>query len=98
MDYEGIMLRITENLEDEKAVRLRLDGTISQESFEDLANLCARYQTDAADRIIIVDMGGVSFMSHEAARKFAFLGTESLRMINCSPFIATLLDTAKNSD
>jgi anti-anti-sigma regulatory factor len=90
------MLRITEHLEDGTAVRLRLDGTISQEAFHEVAELCARHQT--TDRAVIVDMAGVNFMSHETARKLARMRTESLRIINCSPFIATLLDTAKNSD
>jgi anti-anti-sigma regulatory factor len=90
------MLRITEK-QDGTAVRLRLDGTISPENFDELANVCARHQS-TTDRTVIVDMAGVHFMSHEAARKLALLRNESLRIINCSPFIATLLDVAKNSD
>ena len=91
------MLRITENLENNTAVRVRLDGTISQEAAHELAALCARHQS-AGKQTIIVDMAGVSFMSHEAAQNLASMRTESLRLINCSPFIATLLDNAKNSD
>jgi len=88
------MLRITENLENNTIVRLRLDGTVSQETFDELAEVCARHQETGA-RTILVDMTGVNFMSHDAAQKIARIRTESLRVINCSPFIAAVLDTAK---
>jgi hypothetical protein len=91
------MLRITENLENYPAVRLRLDGTVSQEASDELFELCARYRS-IGKRTVIVDMAGVNFMSHEAARKLARMRTESLRVINCSPFIATLLASAENWD
>src|SRR5687768_9178598 len=89
------MLRITEYLENDKAIRLRLDGTLSSESFDGVAQLCARHQSHAG-QTVIVDMAGVNFMHDAAARKLARLRTESVRVINCSPFIAALLDTAKN--
>lgn len=91
------MLRITENLENDQALRLRLDGTVSRESFTELAELCARHQLKGGPTIIL-DMAGVSFMHDEAAQKLAQLRTESVRVINCSPFIAALLDSAKNPD
>jgi hypothetical protein len=37
-------------------------------------------------------------MSHDAAQKLVRMRTESLRVINCSPFIAAVLDTAKKVD
>jgi len=88
------MLRITENIESDRAVRLRLDGTVSAESFEELVRICARYQSNKT-QILILDLGGVSFMHDEAARSLARLRAESVRVINCSPFIAALLDSAK---
>jgi len=91
------MLRITEELENNAAVRFRLDGTISQEASDELAELFARHQSSGT-RIVIVDMAGVNFMSHEAARSIARLRGKSLRIINCSPFIAALLDSAVSLD
>ena len=89
------MLRITENIENDKTIRLRLDGTITPESFEDLEKACI----DRQDRQrIILDMAGVNFMHAESARKLAGLRGDSLRIINCSPFIATLLDTIAKLD
>jgi len=86
------MLRITEHLENGKTVRLRLDGTISLQCFDDLQEACARHRENNR-RTIILDMSGVEFMNDEAASRLARLQSESLRVINCSPFIATLLET-----
>lgn len=91
------MLRITVNLENDKAIRLRLDGTVSTDSFNELAQLCARHQRNGGQPVI-VDMAGVNFMHDDAARKLAQLRTESVRAINCSPFIAALLNSTKNLD
>jgi anti-anti-sigma regulatory factor len=91
------MLRITEKVEDGRIVRLRLDGTIAAENAEDLWELCSRHQSTYG-RTLLIDMAGVNFMSPEAARKLARLRTDSLRVVNCSPFIATLLNTTTDSD
>ena len=86
------MLRITENLENGTAIRLRLDGNISVESYTDLEAVFQRYNTSGG-RAIILDMAGVDFISDEPARQLAKLRSERLRVINCSPFIVTLLET-----
>jgi anti-anti-sigma regulatory factor len=90
------MLRITENTENGKTVRLRLDGTVTSASYTELEATCARYQ-EAPGRIILVDMAGVVFMDNEVAGKLAGLRGEQLRIINCSPFIETLLNTVEPS-
>ena len=87
------MLRITENSESERAVRLRLDGTLSTESFEELARICAGYRSNKS-QTVIVDMAGVNFMHGEAAQKLARLRAEHIRVVNCSPFISALLECA----
>jgi anti-anti-sigma regulatory factor len=84
------MLRITENIENDKTVRLRLDGSISEASVPELEEACARHR-NGQDRIILLDMAGVVFMNNPAANKIARLRSERLRIINCSPFIETLL-------
>jgi hypothetical protein len=38
------------------------------------------------------------FMDNEVASKLGRLRGEKLRIINCSPFIETLLNTVKRSD
>jgi anti-anti-sigma regulatory factor len=90
------MLRITENFENGNTVRLRLDGTLSTISYGDFADVLAAHET-AGGKIIIVDMAGVGFMDEESARKISLRQSEQLRIINCSPFIETLLTACANS-
>jgi anti-anti-sigma regulatory factor len=91
------MLRITENFENGKTVRLRLDGTLANEGFDQLANAFSVLR-DGGSRTIIVDMGGVEFMNDQAARELMKLRSDDLRITNCSPFIATLLETIGNAE
>lgn len=86
------MLRITENFENGKTVRLRLDGTISNDALAELIDAFATHH-DGAGRTIILDMAGVEFLNAQVARELLNLCGDHLRIINCSPFIATLLDT-----
>jgi anti-anti-sigma regulatory factor len=88
------MLRITENTENGKTVRLRLDGTVTSTSYSELEAACSRHQ-ESAGKIILLDMAGVVFMNNEVASKLAGLRSEQLRIINCSPFIETLLNTVE---
>jgi hypothetical protein len=91
------MLRITENLENGKTIRVRLDGTITTASYSNLEDVFARiHKTDT--EVIILDMAGVVFMHDEVARKLATLRSEHLRIINCSPFIGTLLEAVDRND
>ena len=90
------MLRITENTENGKTIRLRLDGTVTSASYLELQATCARHQ-ETPEKIILVDMAGVMFMNNEVASKLAGLRSEQLRIINCSPFIETLLNTVEPS-
>ena len=91
------MLRITEKLENGKIVRLRLDGTITAVALLELEQICSRYQ--AADaKVILLDLGGVVFMNDDAAKKFVGLRDDRLRIVNCSPFIETLIKTVAGQD
>lgn len=91
------MLRITENFENGKTVRLRLDGTISDEAYGELAEACSR-RRNGAEPIIILDMAGVEFMSNHAAHRLIELRSDFFRIINCSPFIETLLEAMDKQD
>jgi len=86
------MLRITENSENGTTLRLRIDGTLTESCYPELESICALHQR--SDGIVLfLDMAGVVFMQDEVARKLANLRSERLRIINCSPFIETLLET-----
>ena len=90
------MLRITE-IENGSVIKLRLDGTVTSESFAEIDRSCARYRSDAK-RAVVLDMAGVTFMQTEPAQRLAQLKRDSVRIINCSPFIAALLKTAESTD
>lgn len=91
------MLRITENLENGKTVRLRLDGTVSAVSLPELEEICSRHQGADAN-VILLDLAGVVFMNDDVARRFVELRNDRLRIINCSPFIEALLKTVEKPD
>ena len=55
----------------------------------------ARAIRNLPGKVILVDMAGVVFMNNEVASKLAGLRSEQLRIINCSPFIETLLNTVE---
>ena len=86
------MLRITENSENGKTVRLRIDGTLTEICYPELESICAQHQ-GREGTVLLLDMAGVVFMQDEVAKKLANLRGERLRIINCSPFIETLLET-----
>lgn len=86
------MLRITENFENGNTVRLRLDGTISDDGLMELTDAFAVHR-DRADRTVILDMAGVAFINNQVARELVNRRNERLRIINCSPFITMLLET-----
>ena len=88
------MLRITEYGEN-SSVRLRLDGTLTEESFADLEHACG--EQARKPEILILDMAGVNFMNEQAARKLTALQRESVQIINCSPFIAALLEAVERT-
>jgi len=91
------MLRITENTENVTTVRIRLDGTVTSASYSELGEVCLRHR-EPPEKTILVDMSGVMFMDNEVASKLDSLRSEQLIIINCSPFIETLLNTVERSD
>lgn len=98
MDWSGSkMLRITENTENGTTVRIRLDGTVTSTSYSELEEVYLRHR-EAPEKTILVDMSGVVFMDNEVASKLARLRSEQLIIINCSPFIETLLNTVDPSN
>ena len=86
------MLRITQITEDQKNVRLRLDGVIADEGLNELRDTCSTIRNGGGPTLII-DMTGVDFMSNQAAQELAGICSARVRIINCSPFIDTLLNT-----
>ncbi len=90
------MLRITEILETRQILRLRLDGRLVQQSFEELAELCRKHSAKVENSVLI-DMAGVTFTNEETAERLLALRGERLRIINCSPFVEMLLNSKENN-
>lgn len=86
------MLRITETLENGNTVRLRLDGTLDTESLLELDAVRSRHTNG---KVILLDLAGIVFMNNAIARKVVELRGDRLAIINCSPFIETLLQTVE---
>ena len=63
------MLRITENFENGHVIRLRLDGSLTTDSYAELDKVFSRYHQ--GKQMIILDMAGVRFMNDESADKLA---------------------------
>jgi anti-anti-sigma regulatory factor len=84
------MLRITRTDEQGNVIRLRIDGTVDGDF---LSHIEASYSAgkSSEDYLLLLDMSGVDFMTEAAARQLALLRSERLRIVNCSPFIETLL-------
>lgn len=88
------MLKITEHLDNEKTRRLRLDGIVDSTSFAELQNVLSK-ANEARGLTVILDMAGVVFMNEEAAAQLAKL-RHTLHIVNCSPFIEMLLESASH--
>jgi anti-anti-sigma regulatory factor len=88
------MLRITETVENPHAVRIRLDGILTSETYADFEHVLFRHQR-ANLKTIVLDMQGVTFLHEAAARKLARFRDGGVSVINCSPFIQTLLETVQ---
>ena len=86
------MLRITQISDDQNTLRLRLDGAIDGEALKELRAACSMIRNNGGATLVF-DMAGVDFMSNQAAQELIELSTGNCRIINCSPFIGTLLET-----
>ena len=91
------MLRITETIENKSTVRLRLDGSITDQTFSDLMAVYANHR-NGDEPTIILDMAGVEFMSNDVAQKLIAMRGDRVRFINCSPFIDILLGAIDDKD
>jgi anti-anti-sigma regulatory factor len=89
------MLRISENSENCRTIRVRLDGTIDKNTYPELEEVRGHH-LGVDERVVLLDMAGVTYMTEEVAHKLARLRSERLQIINCSPFIEALLNAAKN--
>ena len=84
------MLRIIEIFKDDGAVTLRLDGKVVDVWIPDLEKICL-YHRDEKNKTVVLDFAGVSFISSNGVRILEKIKDERIKIINCSPFIRSLL-------
>jgi hypothetical protein len=88
------MLRISENQEDQKVIRLRLDGTVNVPAMTELKEICFRYQNDDG-KVILLDFAGVVFMGPRDSGKPDGATQRTTENDQWFPFIETLLATVE---
>ena len=87
------MLRITEISEDEKTVKLRLDGKIVEAWVSDLEEMCIRYR-DEKSKTVVLDLSGVTFIDNRGVTMLEKIKDGRLKIVNCSLFIEALLNSS----
>jgi anti-anti-sigma regulatory factor len=86
------MLRITEISEDDKTVKLRLDGRIVEAWVSDLEEICIHYR-DEKRKTVVLDLSGVTFIDSRGVTMLEKMKDGRLKIVNCSLFIEALLNS-----
>ncbi len=84
------MFRITEILQDDGTVSLKMDGRVVGASVSELERSCLHWRREK-NKLVVLDFGGVSFIDRNAVRMLEVIKDERVKIINCSPFIRSLL-------
>ena len=91
------MLKITEFIEDESTVTLRLDGRLANSSTSELVELSLLHR-DVNNRTVQLDFSGVTFIDDSSIRQLETLKSERIKIINYNPFVRILLRNLLNND
>lgn len=86
------MLRVTEISEDNKTVKLRLDGRLVEAWVSGLEEMCLHYR-DEKSKTVVLDLSGVTFIDNQGVRMLENIKDGRLKIINCSLFIEALLNS-----
>jgi anti-anti-sigma regulatory factor len=84
------MLRITELSKDDKSVTLRLEGKVIDMWIPELERICL-YHRDEKNKRVVLDFSGVTFIDDNGVRMLESIKDERVEIINCAPFIGSLL-------
>lgn len=88
------MLRITKTFENSDSVTLRLDGKLTTAVLHDLEAQCLVASPDEK-KIVVLDFAGLTFIDDDAARWAARANADQIRIVNCSLFIESLLQSTE---
>jgi anti-anti-sigma regulatory factor len=61
-----------------------------KETMPELKRLCLHYR-DEENKIVVLDFSGVTFIEMKGMRMLEGIKDERIRIVNCSPFIDSLL-------
>jgi anti-anti-sigma regulatory factor len=84
------MLRITEVSKDDEAITLRLEGKLVGTWIPELEKICLHHR-DEKNRSMVLDFSGVTFIDKKGVRMLESIKDERVEIINCAPFIGSLL-------
>ena len=84
------MLRITEVSKDDKEITLRLEGKLVGMWIQELERICL-YHRDEKNKTVVLNFSGVTFIENKGLRMLENIKDKRIAIINCSPFIQSLL-------
>lgn len=84
------MLRITEILDDDGTVQLRLDGRVDESMVSELEQSVVE-QRNKRGKAITLDFSGVAFIDDVGVKLLKRMKHKKLKIVNCSLFIKTLI-------
>ena len=91
------MFKITKTKENDNTINLRMDGKLVEEWLSEFERLYLKIRNDDYKRIIL-DLSGVSFIDDNGIDFIEKIKDETIDIINCSPFIESLLGDLVNRD
>lgn len=91
------MLRITEVSKDDEEITLRLEGKLVDTWIPELERTCL-YHRDEKNKTVVLDFSGVTFIDKKGVRMLESIQDEKVKMINCCPFIQSLLSNVVIND
>ena len=91
------MIRITEIYEDNKMVKLRIEGKIVGPCIWDLERLCCDY-IYKKEKEVVLDLEGVTFIDNKGLHMLGGFKDNEIKLVNCSPFIRSLISSSISSN
>lgn len=91
LNETSTMLRIEKIKTDKRSVTLKLDGKIEGIYLDELEGICTCLLAEGG-KTVTLDFSGVSFIDDESVAMLTKMKDGKLKIINCSPFIRTLLN------
>lgn len=91
------MLRITEISDDGEEIVMKLEGKVIGVWVDDLKRVCL-FHRDERGRAVVLDFSGVTFVEARGLGMLKDLKGDRVRIINCSPFINSLLSRFLDRD